>query len=144
MPFTFSNDRPHNVNLQRMPTINRTEWPYSAARSTKTESVPFLIALLAAGTIDEISDIDDGAAIERYIEAQGAADESGRTTSGVTFWLYPKGLRGPYHITDEGEIEQHGTLFTVEPGVLVAEAVEKAKGALTVDGIAHEHIEDGA
>ncbi|KAI0065758.1 hypothetical protein BV25DRAFT_1592321 [Artomyces pyxidatus] len=116
-------------------------WPLSAARSTGIENYPLLCAMLAAGgTIDEISNADDYSAVERYISGQGRADKTGRTRFGLIFWLYPTGMRGPYHETDEGKIEQHGTLITVEPGILVEEAVVKVEAALREDGIAHEHV----
>ena len=68
-------------------------------------------------------------------------DDSGKTTVGVVFWVYPTGLHGPYHETKDRQIKQHGVLLTIEPGVSVAEVVSKARAGLRDDVIiVHEHI----
>ncbi|KAF8152218.1 hypothetical protein B0H34DRAFT_784504 [Crassisporium funariophilum] len=97
------------------------QWPFTAARSSGSEGGSLLTAILA-------------------VRAQGKVDESGKTTWGVMFWLYPTGLNGPYHESREGEIDQHGTLITVERGVLLTEAVQQAKGGFNERGIGHSHV----
>ncbi|EIM90717.1 uncharacterized protein STEHIDRAFT_144288 [Stereum hirsutum FP-91666 SS1] len=121
------------------PSSRSAQWPFNVASSTGAENSTLLHALLAAERIDELSDAENHTAVERYLNSEGKVDERGRTTAGVMFWLYPTGLKGPYHVTDEGKTEQHGTLITVESGVLVEETMRKLK-EVKVDGIAHEHI----
>ena len=112
-----------------MSEINSKPWPLSVARSTGAENNDLLHALLAASTFDEISNADDFTAVEGYIQNQGRVDDSGKTTVGLVFWVYPTGLHGPYHETEDRQIKQHGVLLTVEPGVSVAEVVSRARGA---------------
>ena len=114
-------------------------WPLSVSRSTGTENSSLLHALLAASTFDEISNIDDYATVRAYVASTGRANDSGMTTVGIVFWVYPTGLHGPYHETDDGQIEQHGVLLTVEAGAPVAEVVETARARLT-SAIVHAHI----
>ena len=114
-------------------------WPLSVSRSTGTENSSLLHALLAASTFDEISNIDDYATVQAYAASAGRANDSGMTTVGIVFWVYPTGLHGPYHETDDGQIEQHGVLLTVEAGAPVAEVVETARARLT-SAIVHAHI----
>jgi len=124
-------------------------YPYSVARTTGSVSAPLLAAILATTKLDEISDIEDFTGVERYIRHQGHVDAAGETTTGVMFWLYPTGLHGPYHTVDSdeaapgdggGRVELHGTLITIESGVLLREAMERARGALRRDEIGHLHI----
>ncbi len=115
-------------------------WPLSVARTTGTENYGLLHALLATSSFDEISDADDYTAVQRYVKSQGRADDSGKTTVGLVFWIYPTGLHGPYHETEYHQIKQHGVLLTVEPGVLVAEVVKRARAVLKDDVIVHEHV----
>lgn len=119
----------------------RVHPPFSLARSTGGESQSLLSALLVAGKLDEISNAEDYAAVERYVKSAGKADETGKTTSGVAFWLYPTGLHGPYHVGDDGAVQQHGILVTAEPGVVVGDVVQKARAVpLTENKLVHEHI----
>ena len=96
-------------------------WALSVSRSTGTENSGLLHALLAASTFDEISNIDDYATVQAYAASAGRANDSGMTTVGIVFWVYPTGLHGPYHETDDGQIEQHGVVLTIEAGAPVAE-----------------------
>ena len=123
-----------------MSQTNPKPWPLSVARTTGMENYGLLQALLAASTFDEISNADDYAGVQRYVKAQGRADDLGKTTVGLVFWVYPTGLYGPYHETEYHQIKQHGVLLTVEPGVSVAEVVKRAKEGLKDDVIVHEHV----
>ena len=121
-------------------STEKSSWPFAAARSTGTDSHALLSALLATNALDEISDADDYVAVGRYVRTMGKVDETGKTTVGVSFWLYPTDLHGPYHVTDAGEVKQHGTLVTIQSGAVVGDVIEKAKASLKMDGITHEHI----
>ena len=119
------------------------QWPYTAASSVGASSgnaETLLNAILAAGRLDEISNAED--AIEEYIRATGHVDGAGRLQTGVTFWVYPTGGKGPYEETESGEILKHGLLLTVERGALLEDAVHRAESVLlaTGPGIAHEHV----
>ena len=118
------------------------KYPYTVARTTESspETDALLAAILATDHLDEISNAEDFAAVERYISGHGRADGSGKTTVGLAFWLYPTGLYGPYHESREEEIELHGTLVTVERGADVAQAVAKTREGLRLRGIGHLHI----
>lgn len=119
-----------------------SEYPYSTARSAQpsSESDALLASILAASTLDEISNADDFASVEDYIRNQGRVDGSGKTTWGLMFWLYPTGMRGPFHESREEEIELHGTLITIERGASLTDAVAKAREGLRLRGIGHLHI----
>jgi hypothetical protein len=119
---------------------NPTPWPISVARTTGTQCSALLQSLLATSTFDEISNADDYASVHRYVKSQGRADNSGNTTLGLVFWVYPTGLYGPYHETEDHKIKQHGLLLTVEPGVSVEEVVKRARAGLEDDVIVHEHV----
>ncbi|EGN97404.1 hypothetical protein SERLA73DRAFT_161454 [Serpula lacrymans var. lacrymans S7.3] len=121
-------------------SATQRRWPFSAAQTTGTANQELLCSLLTVGDLDEISNSDDFEAVERYITNRGRVDASGKTTCGVMFWLYPTGLYGPYHDTEEGGIEQHGTLITMESGIAVAEAMQRIRTAFRTSGIGHEHI----
>lgn len=140
------------------------QWPFSAARSTPISSTtstnnaqthPLLPSLLAAAHLDELSSADAYAAIASYVRSQGRSSPSPDSTSehttvGLTFWVYPTGLKGPYHVTDEGEVRKHGVLMTVERGASVDEVVRRAREALErleaegeeggKGGVGHEHV----
>ncbi|EIN13469.1 hypothetical protein PUNSTDRAFT_129151 [Punctularia strigosozonata HHB-11173 SS5] len=118
-------------------------WPCTVARSTGTQSKDLLYSLLATADFDEISSADDFNAVKEYISGRGAINQLGLTTVGLTFWVYPTGLHGPYHITDEGNVEEHGLLLTVESGVAVGDIVEHARAGLK-ETLVHEHIGSAA
>src|SRR5258708_26994924 len=80
--------------------LNRMPWPLSVARTTWTECSGLLQSLLATSAFDEISNADDYASVQRYVKSQGRAGNSGKTTLGLVFWIYPTGLYGPYHETE--------------------------------------------
>ena len=116
-------------------------WPYSAATSVGTSNGsarPLLSAILAAGRLDEISTAEG--AIESYIRTQGHVDEIGRLRSGLTFWVYPTGGKGPYEETESGEVLKHGLLVTIERGAWVDEAVRRAEEGLPETSISHLHV----
>ena len=115
-------------------------WPCSVARSTGEKSHDLLQALLATSAFDEISNADDFTGVQNYARNRGKADHSGKTTVGLVFWVYPTGLYGPYHETEDKQIKEHGVLLTVEPGALVSEVVERARAALKDDIVVHEHV----
>jgi hypothetical protein len=117
------------------------QWPYAAASSVGASSgnaETLLNAILAAGRLDEISNAED--AIEEYIRATGHVDGAGRLQTGVIFWVYPTGAKGPYEETDSGEILKHGSLLTIERGAWLEDAVHRAELAVLATGIAHEHV----
>ncbi|OJA17530.1 hypothetical protein AZE42_12833 [Rhizopogon vesiculosus] len=124
-------------------------WPFTAARSTASDCSDLLTALLATNVLDEIPDANDLDSVEKYIRMKGVVDNSvGRTQLGVAFWLYPSGLHGPYHDLEGGAVERHGTLITVEAGVVVNEFTSELRNRLTKNGvyygprdeITHEHF----
>ncbi|TCD62548.1 hypothetical protein EIP91_006753 [Steccherinum ochraceum] len=139
-------------------TSQASQWPFTAARSTPisptssnttTQTHPLLPSLLAAAHLDELSSADAYAAIASYVRTQGRSTSTStpeHTTVGLTFWVYPTGLKGPYHVTDEGEVKQHGVLMTVERGASVDEVVRRARealeGVIALDegGVGHEHV----
>ncbi|KIM44137.1 hypothetical protein M413DRAFT_443181 [Hebeloma cylindrosporum] len=119
------------------------QYPFTIAQSaTEITNISVLLAsILAAGSLDELSNIENFTSVETYIRRRGHVDsQTGKLQSGVMFWLYPTGLHGPYHETQEGEIAHHGTLITIEPGVSFEDAFEKAKDGLRLSGIGHLHI----
>jgi hypothetical protein len=105
-----------------------------------TDNHGLLQALLTTTTLDEISNANDFAAVQNYVKYQAKADVFGRTTVGLVFWVYPTGLYGPYHQTEDHRIKQHGILLTVEPGALVADVVNTARAGLVDGVIVHHHI----
>ena len=121
-----------------MPTLQQF---FSTAQSTEANSQELLISLLVAGNLAEISDADDFEAVRGFIKTQGRVDSgTNKTTTGVTFWLYPTGLHGPYHETDDGSLELHGALITIAEGVLLDDAVEKTRHAVTTGRLVHKHF----
>ncbi|RXW21429.1 hypothetical protein EST38_g4436 [Candolleomyces aberdarensis] len=125
------------------PAAGVRPYPFSQARATGAAYPALLAAILAAGTLDEISagSREADAGIEPYIRGRGFVDRnSNRTRCGVIFWLYPTGLHGPYRTDENGELRQHGTLITIEPGADVNEAAQQARQALRRSGIGHVHI----
>ncbi|KAF8907049.1 hypothetical protein CPB84DRAFT_344836 [Gymnopilus junonius] len=122
--------------------MSEDQYPYSAARTVQssTETDALLASILAASTLDEISNIEDFVSVENYIRGHGRVNGSGKTTQGLMFWLYPTGMRGPFHESREEEIELHGTLVTIEAGVLLTDAMAKAREGLRLRGIGHLHI----
>ena len=123
-----------------MSQITHKQWPFSVSRSTGEMNKGLLHALLATSNFDEISNADDFIAVHNYVKSQGRVDDSGKTTVGLTFWVYPTGLHGPYHETEDHQIKQHGVFLTAEPGVSVTQVVEAARARLEGDKILHEHI----
>jgi len=115
-----------------------SQWPYTAMGGSAGSADTLLCAILAAGRLDEISTAEG--AVERYLLHLGHADESGRLQSGVVFWVYPTGGKGPYEDLEDGTILKHGLLLTVEPGALVKEAAKTAEAALPATGIAHAYV----
>lgn len=115
-------------------------WPFSTSRSTGTENSSLLQALLATSCFDEISNIDDFTGIRDYVRNRGRVDDSGTTTIGLVFWVYPTGLHGPYHEKEDGQIQQHGILLTIEEGASVARVVETVRACMPSDTIVHVHI----
>ncbi|KZT71123.1 hypothetical protein DAEQUDRAFT_724486 [Daedalea quercina L-15889] len=122
------------------PPTSPRQWPFNAARSTGTTCTPLLAAILAASTIDEISNSDGYADLEGYIRGQDRVDAKGRTLEPIMFWVYPTGFWGPYRETEEGGVKQHGLLVTIERGAELTEAMEAIRGNLPEDGTAHVHV----
>jgi hypothetical protein len=119
------------------------QYPFTIAQSAEgsTNSSVLLAAILAAGSLDELSNIENFAGVETYIRREGHVDsQTGKLQSGVMFWLYPTGLHGPYHETQEGEIAHHGTLITIELGASFDDVFAKVKNGLRLSGIGHLHI----
>ena len=117
-------------------------YPYSNARSTGMTSPTLMASILASDALDEISSGDGVAGVERYIRGRGLVDaKTQKTMRGMMFWYYPTGLYGPYHEMDDGSVERHGTLVTIERGVDVREAAQQVHGALITKGIGHVHVQ---
>ncbi|PCH38904.1 hypothetical protein WOLCODRAFT_158435 [Wolfiporia cocos MD-104 SS10] len=132
-----------NESDDQIPRLRPELYPFTAARTSGDDpsSQALLASILAAGgSIDEISNIEDFEGVERYLTGSGRASADGRIKFGLVFWLYPTGMYGPYHITEEGEVKRHGTLMTVEPGARISTVMERARAALRTEGIGHEHI----
>ncbi|KAH9475279.1 hypothetical protein JR316_0012390 [Psilocybe cubensis] len=133
-----------------------SSYPYSVARSYDSgsftdENNPLIASLLATDAFDEISTAEDFGAVERYIRNQGRVDSAGRTTIGLVFWVYPTGMRGPYHIGSledhgdhqeegSGRVSTHGLLVTVERGAALGDAVTTIRVECRTSGISHVHI----
>ncbi|KAF8066585.1 hypothetical protein FPV67DRAFT_1398937, partial [Lyophyllum atratum] len=103
-------------------------------------------SILAADCLDEISDIDNGDSIRRYITSQGKAKD-GVLRRGIIFWLYPTGFIGPVETLEQdcergkkGDVLHHGVLVTAEAGVNVEAAVKVMSAAIPVNGIATLHV----
>lgn len=124
----------------KMPTASERKFPFSEARTTGTECHALLTALLATWDIHEVSNSQDCSDFEAYIVRRGEPDAEGRVTMGMAVWLYQTGLYGPFHETDEGKVEYHGTLLTIELGARVSDIVQRAKTGLRMGVIMHEHI----
>jgi hypothetical protein len=122
-----------------MSSNNQRSWPFSNARSTGEENQGVLDCLLATNALDEISSAADFIAVKEYVEGKGRVDETGKTTVGTIFWVYPTGLDGPYHKEEDGRVRRHGVLFTVEASASVEEVVNRARLSLW-DTIFHEHV----
>ncbi|KAF4622639.1 hypothetical protein D9613_009242 [Agrocybe pediades] len=126
--------------------MSQAAFPYTVARSTTVEeSGPLLAALLAAANIDELSngevEGDPWFSVKNYIKHSGRLDkDTNRTGTGIMFWLYPTGLHGPYHEDQEGQIQQHGTLITIERGTSYDHALQKCIEAFRTEGLAHVHV----
>lgn len=119
------------------------QYPFTIAQSVEgnTNSSVLLASILAAGSLDELSNIENFTGVETYIRREGHVDsQTGKLQSGVIFWLYPTGLHGPYHETREGEIAHHGTLITIEPGASFDDAFAKVKNGVRLSGIGHLHV----
>lgn len=119
------------------------QYPFTIAQSVEgnTNSSILLASILAAGSLDELSNIKNFTGVETYIRREGHVDsQTGKLQSGVIFWLYPTGLHGPYHETREGEIAHHGTLITIEPGASFDDAFAKVKNGVRLSGIGHLHV----
>jgi len=120
------------------------QYPFTIAQSVEgnTNSSVLLASILAAGSLDELSNIENFTTVETYIRREGHVDsQTGKLQSGVIFWLYPTGLHGPYHETREGEIAHHGTLITIEPGASFDDAFAKVKNGVRLSGIGHLHVD---
>lgn len=118
-----------------------SRYPYTVARSTGTAYPALLAALLAAPlNIDEVSSAEDFVAFEQYVIHHCMPDENGITQSGHLVWLYPEGLYRTYHETEEGNIEHHGLLVTIERGARLSDVVERARSCLRGGVLAHEHV----
>ncbi|KAH9837991.1 uncharacterized protein C8Q71DRAFT_571752 [Rhodofomes roseus] len=117
------------------------KWPFNTARSTGTECMPLLAALLAASALDEIStSLHDFSDVEGFIRGRGRIDAEDRTLDASLFWVYPSSFWGPFRETEEGGVKQHGLLVTIERGAKVTEAMEAIKANFQQDGTAHVHI----
>jgi len=119
------------------------QYPFTVAQSVdgNTTSSVLLAAILASEKLDEISNIENFSGVETYIRREGHVDaQTGKLQSGVMFWLYPTGLHGPFHETQEGDIDHHGTLVTIERGASFDDAFAKTKNGLRLRGIGHLHI----
>jgi hypothetical protein len=56
----------------------------------------FLRELVASGALDELSNADDGSAVERYVRSEGLLDpDAGTTRRALTFLVYQTGMQGP-------------------------------------------------
>lgn len=89
----------------------------------KMESA-FFSELANSGALDEISNIENGDAIGRYVRNRGAIDADGKTRKPVFFVIYQTDRRGP---------QEGFRLALVKEGVEVEYAVEKLK-AEVADG----------
>ncbi|KAI0918138.1 hypothetical protein AcW1_007056 [Taiwanofungus camphoratus] len=79
---------------------------HAAACSTGIVCHTLLAAISAAGgCINELSNGGRWEDFERCIGGEGREDGEGRLLSGTMFWLYPRGLYGPYHDTKEGGVQ---------------------------------------
>lgn len=75
--------------------------------------------LACSGLLDEISNIDDGEAIGRYVRNKGAVDEGNMTRKPVLFVVYQSGREGP----------QNGfRLALIKAGVTLDAVIERLKG----------------
>jgi hypothetical protein len=114
-------------------------WPFTSAASAGDADATLLCAILAAGGLDEISTAEG--AVERYVRCSGHVDEeTQRLQSGVIFWVYPTGGKGPFEELGDGSVLKHGLLLTVERGALLGVVVRKAELFLPKEGIIHEHV----
>ncbi|KAL8779809.1 MAG: hypothetical protein Q9213_006767 [Squamulea squamosa] len=82
------------------------------------------LELACSGALDEISNAEDGEAIERYVRYAALVREENRTRKGILFVVYQTGRHGP----------QNGfRLALVKEDVEVAVAVERLKGEVVQD-----------
>ncbi|KZT09790.1 uncharacterized protein LAESUDRAFT_722764 [Laetiporus sulphureus 93-53] len=117
------------------------QYPFTEARSTGTDSATLLAALLASECFDEISNVEDFGGVRDYIVGEGRPDAEGRLAfKGLAFWVYPTGLHGPFHETEEGTIERHGLLVTIERRAKVEDAMRRIREEFSINGIGHVHI----
>lgn len=120
--------------------------PESKSPDTKAQSgsdgpKAALASMLAAGSLDMISNVGNFSSVERYIRGQGRVSaDSSETTTGMRFWVYHAGLPEPYYKEKGGEIKLNGTLVTVESGVNVVDAVTRVRQGFKPEGIGHLHI----
>ncbi|KAH9928167.1 uncharacterized protein B0H18DRAFT_264416 [Fomitopsis serialis] len=118
-------------------------WPYDTARSTGTSCTPLLAAILAADTHNMVASGpgSDFRSVEEHIRGvRPWLDAEDRTLKSLVFWVYPEGLSGPYHETEDGQVKEHGLLVTIERGTKVADMMEAVKGAFVEEGTAHVHV----
>ncbi|KZT02319.1 uncharacterized protein LAESUDRAFT_413090 [Laetiporus sulphureus 93-53] len=112
------------------------QYPFTEARSTSIDSATLLAALLASECFDEISNVEDFGSVRDYIVGHGRSDADGR----LAFWVYSTGLHGPFHETEEGTIERHGLLVTIERRAKVQDAMRRIREESSIGGIGHVHI----
>ncbi|KAI0940499.1 hypothetical protein AcW1_003678 [Taiwanofungus camphoratus] len=106
---------------------------HAAACSTGIVCHTLLAAILAArGCINELSN-GGRLEFERCIGGEGREDGGGDC-------FLEQRLYGPYHDIEEGSVQHHGLLFTVECGAHVSDVVQAAKRAPMMDAITHVHI----
>ncbi|KAF9490328.1 hypothetical protein BDN71DRAFT_198473, partial [Pleurotus eryngii] len=73
-------------------------------------------------------------------DLHGIARPSERSRPNNRRGLYPTGKYGPFHSAEDGTVEKHGTLITVERGATMRDAMERARASVNQDAVTHEHI----
>lgn len=97
--------------------------PMQQPRSSDPHVIPSR-ELACSGAFDEISNIEDGAGIERYVRGHGLLGRGGKTQKVLFFVVYQTGQLGP----------QNGyRLCLVKEGVTPQDAREKLKGHVAQD-----------
>ncbi|KAH9914443.1 uncharacterized protein B0H18DRAFT_959812 [Fomitopsis serialis] len=104
---------------------------------------PLLAAILATGTLTTVASGPGSnfRGVEEHIRGvERWLDAEDRTLKSLVFWVYPEGLPGPYHETEDGQVKEHGLLVTIERGAKVADMLKAVKGAFVEEGTAHVHV----
>ncbi|KAH9929843.1 uncharacterized protein B0H18DRAFT_1117367 [Fomitopsis serialis] len=138
---------PHNVRNH----CNTAAGPYPSTTSKRHDhgpttrraqlgphACPLLAAILATGTLTTVAS-EPGLnfrGVERWLDAEDRTLKSLR----LVFWVYPEGLSGPYHETEDGQVKEHGLLVTIEQEAKVADMLKAVKGVFVEEGTAHVHV----